>query len=97
MPVARDSGVLRRGRRAGFQVRELRYLPASAGISDRSAGRRRGSESAAATRRAPRPLGIGRKVDVPEYGEGEIRGVDGDKVLVAFADGQTRKFKRDYF
>ena len=43
----------------------------------------------------PRPLGIGRKVDVPEYGEGEIRGVDGDKVLVAFADGQTRKFKRD--
>jgi len=45
----------------------------------------------------PRALGIGRKVDVPEYGEGEIRGVDGDKVLVAFADGQTRKFKRDYF
>ena len=33
---------------------------------------------------------------VPEYGDGEIRGFDGDKVEVAFADGELRKFKRPF-
>ncbi len=46
-------------------------------------------------RRRPR-LRRGQKVTVPEYGDGEIRGFDGDKVEVAFADGELRKFKRDY-
>ena len=38
----------------------------------------------------------GQKVAVAEYGDGEIRGFDGDKVEVAFADGQLRKFKRQF-
>ena len=38
----------------------------------------------------------GQKVAVAEYGDGEIRGFDGDKVEVAFADGQVRKFKRQF-
>src|SRR5438270_465443 len=38
----------------------------------------------------------GQKVAVPQYGDGEIRGVDGDKIEVAFGDGQVRKFKRDF-
>jgi ATP-dependent DNA helicase RecQ len=38
----------------------------------------------------------GQKVDVPEYGEGEIKHIDGDKVEVAFADGELRKFKRAF-
>jgi ATP-dependent DNA helicase RecQ len=38
----------------------------------------------------------GQKVALPRYGDGEIRGVDGDKIEVAFADGQVRKFKRDF-
>jgi ATP-dependent DNA helicase RecQ len=46
-------------------------------------------------RRSPR-LRRGQKVAVPEYGDGEIRGFDGDKVEVAFADGQLRKFKRQF-
>jgi ATP-dependent DNA helicase RecQ len=38
----------------------------------------------------------GQKVSVPEYGDGEIRAVEGDKVAIAFADGEVRKFKRDF-
>ena len=46
------------------------------------------------TRRAR--LHAGQKVDVPEYGEGEIKGIDGDHVDVLFADGQRRTFKRAF-
>jgi ATP-dependent DNA helicase RecQ len=46
-------------------------------------------------RRAPR-LRKGQKVTVPKYGDGEVRGFDGDKVEVAFADGELRKFKREF-
>jgi ATP-dependent DNA helicase RecQ len=46
-------------------------------------------------RRAPR-LRRGQKISVPEYGDGEIQTVDGDKVDVVFADGETRKFKRQF-
>ena len=45
--------------------------------------------------RAPR-LRRGQKVTVPEYGDGEIRGFDGDKIEVAFAGGERRKFKRQF-
>jgi len=38
----------------------------------------------------------GQKVNVPEYGEGEIDGFDGDKVEVRFADGERRTFKREF-
>jgi ATP-dependent DNA helicase RecQ len=46
-------------------------------------------------RRRPR-LRAGQKIAVPEYGEGEIKGFDGDKVEVAFADGEVRKFKKAF-
>jgi ATP-dependent DNA helicase RecQ len=38
----------------------------------------------------------GQKVDVPEFGEGEVAARDGDKVSVAFADGVVRKFKASF-
>ena len=47
-------------------------------------------------RRPMTRLGRGQKVAVAEYGGGEIRGFDGDKVEVQFADGQLRKFKRQF-
>jgi ATP-dependent DNA helicase RecQ len=49
-----------------------------------------------ADRRAAPRLRRGQKVAVAEYGDGEIRGFDGDNVEVAFADGQVRKFKRSF-
>jgi len=42
------------------------------------------------------PLRLGQRVDVPVYGEGEIKRIDGDKVEVAFADGERRKFKQTF-
>jgi ATP-dependent DNA helicase RecQ len=38
----------------------------------------------------------GQRVDVPEFGEGDVVAVEGDKVDVAFADGEVRKFKSDF-
>ena len=38
----------------------------------------------------------GQAVDVPEYGEGTVAALDGDKVEVAFADGAVRKFKASF-
>jgi ATP-dependent DNA helicase RecQ len=38
----------------------------------------------------------GQRVDVPEFGEGDVVAVDGDKVEVAFADGDIRKFKSEF-
>jgi ATP-dependent DNA helicase RecQ len=46
-------------------------------------------------RRRPR-LRAGQKVAVPEYGEGEIKGFDGDKVEIVFADGALRRFKKNF-
>ncbi|HET7221184.1 MAG TPA: ATP-dependent DNA helicase RecQ [Vicinamibacterales bacterium] len=42
-------------------------------------------------------LRTGQKVDVPEYGEGEIKSFDGDKVEIVFSGGELRKFKRAFF
>jgi len=38
----------------------------------------------------------GQRVDVPEFGEGDVVAVEGDKVDVACADGEVRKFKSDF-
>ena len=45
---------------------------------------------------AAEALVTGQRVDVPEYGEGEVAALDGDKVDVEFADGVVRKFKSSY-
>jgi ATP-dependent DNA helicase RecQ len=41
-------------------------------------------------------LVAGQRVDVPEYGEGQVAALDGDKVDVTFADGEIRKFKASF-
>jgi ATP-dependent DNA helicase RecQ len=41
-------------------------------------------------------LRVGDRVRVPVHGTGEIESVEGDKVVVAFASGRSRKFKRDF-
>jgi ATP-dependent DNA helicase RecQ len=41
-------------------------------------------------------LQVGDRVRVPVHGTGEIESVEGDKVVVAFASGRSRKFKRDF-
>jgi hypothetical protein len=38
----------------------------------------------------------GQTVGVPEYGEGTVAALDGDKVDVTFADGAIRKFKASF-
>jgi ATP-dependent DNA helicase RecQ len=38
----------------------------------------------------------GETVSVPVYGEGRVKSVEGDKLVVAFADGATRKFKSEF-
>ena len=46
---------------------------------------------------APSPrLRKGQKVSVPEYGDGEVRAVEGDTVAIGFAGGEVRKFKREF-
>jgi len=39
---------------------------------------------------------VGDVLTVPVHGKGEVQAVDGDKVEMRFADGTTRKFKRDF-
>jgi ATP-dependent DNA helicase RecQ len=41
-------------------------------------------------------LSKGDQVSVKKYGEGEIKAVDDDKVVISFPDGQTRTFKKDF-
>jgi ATP-dependent DNA helicase RecQ len=43
-----------------------------------------------------REFKVGETVCVPVYGEGRIKAVEDDKLVVAFADGETRKFKREF-
>ncbi|MDT7542354.1 MAG: ATP-dependent helicase RecQ [Acidobacteriota bacterium] len=38
----------------------------------------------------------GERVSVPVYGEGRVKSVEDDKLIVAFADGETRKFKKEF-
>jgi len=45
---------------------------------------------------AAEALCAGQRVEVPEYGEGEIAALNGDKVDVVFADGAVRKFKTSF-
>ena len=45
---------------------------------------------------APSPTANGRRVRLPEFGEGEVREVVGDKILVAFASGEQRLFKKEF-
>jgi hypothetical protein len=47
------------------------------------------------SQRQPR-LRAGQKVCVPEYGEGEIKTVDGDHVEVSFTGREVRTFKRAF-
>jgi ATP-dependent DNA helicase RecQ len=43
-----------------------------------------------------RAFEAGETVSVPVYGEGRIQKVEDDKLVVAFADGETRKFKAEF-
>ncbi len=44
--------------------------------------------------RDPAALAAGDEVTLPIFGSGQVRAVAGDEVEVAFADGETRRFKR---
>jgi hypothetical protein len=39
---------------------------------------------------------VGEAVSVPVYGWGEVRGIEDDRVEVAFPDGTTKKFKPEF-
>jgi ATP-dependent DNA helicase RecQ len=41
-------------------------------------------------------LSKGDQVSVRKYGEGEVKAVEDDKVIISFPDGQTRTFKKDF-
>ncbi|HVG32868.1 MAG TPA: hypothetical protein VM911_07305 [Pyrinomonadaceae bacterium] len=41
-------------------------------------------------------LSKGDQVSVRKYGEGEVKAVEEDKVVITFPDGQTRTFKKDF-
>jgi len=41
-------------------------------------------------------LSKGDQVSVKKYGEGEVKAVEDDKVIISFPDGQTRTFKKDF-
>lgn len=38
----------------------------------------------------------GQRVEIPEFGEGDVVAVDGDKVEVAFPSGEVKKFKSEF-
>ncbi|HEX5758156.1 MAG TPA: ATP-dependent DNA helicase RecQ [Thermoanaerobaculia bacterium] len=62
----------------------------------------RADEGAAAVDRLPPPVGeadpaaltAGDALVLPVYGRGEVAAVDGEELVVAFADGETRRFRR---
>jgi ATP-dependent DNA helicase RecQ len=41
-------------------------------------------------------LSKGDQVSVRKYGEGEVKAVEDDKVIISFPDGQTRTFKKEF-
>jgi ATP-dependent DNA helicase RecQ len=44
----------------------------------------------------PSPLRRGEVVRLPEHGHGEVVDIQGDKILVAFADGEQKLFRKDF-
>jgi ATP-dependent DNA helicase RecQ len=43
-----------------------------------------------------RAFSEGERVSVPAHGEGRVKAVDGDKLTIAFPDGETRIFKSEF-
>ncbi len=41
-------------------------------------------------------LSIGDQVSLPKYGAGRVEQIEGDALVVSFADGRQRKFKREF-
>jgi hypothetical protein len=41
-------------------------------------------------------LAVGDRVTLPKYGVGKVKALDGDALIVAFSDGRSRKFKREF-
>jgi ATP-dependent DNA helicase RecQ len=41
-------------------------------------------------------LEVGDRVTLPKYGIGKVQALDGDALVVAFPDGRSRKFKREF-
>lgn len=59
-----------------------------------SAGEAKGK--AAPDVRGAREFAAGDEVRVPVHGAGRVVAVEGDKLVVSFPDGETRKFKQDF-
>jgi ATP-dependent DNA helicase RecQ len=41
-------------------------------------------------------LGVGDRVTLPKFGVGKVQALEGDALVVGFADGRSRKFKREF-
>lgn len=66
------------------------------GLNGKRTDEKMTKEETAEERPPARAFAEGDEVRVPVHGAGRVVAVEGDKLVVSFPDGETRKFKRDF-